>query len=340
MKKNKMVSAVAVGLMLTGQAWAGDITLRYAHWLPEQHPMAQYSIPEWTKSITEASGGSIKFEIYPAQQLGAAKDHYDMVRDGVADISWVNPGYQPGRFPVLGAVEIPFLIGKGTGANKAIDEWYSRYAEREMKDVKVCLTHLGTIPATLHSKSKIESPDNIKGLNIRTPNATVAGYIAEMGGANVQVSAPEARDALEKGSADAIFFPPGSFWLFNLDHVAKYHVDLPMYTQAANVIINKATYGKMSDEQKAVIDAHCTADWSERYSKPIMEFEQDGLERLRNDPDQIMVSVTEAQKNAWIDYSKPLHDNWSKNVSKRGYDADKVWDDLQTTLEKYSVSFE
>ncbi len=60
MKTNKMVSAFAVGLMFAGQSWAGDITLRYAHWLPEQHPMAQQSIPDWTKSITEASGGTIK----------------------------------------------------------------------------------------------------------------------------------------------------------------------------------------------------------------------------------------------------------------------------------------
>jgi TRAP-type C4-dicarboxylate transport system substrate-binding protein len=47
-------------------------------------------------------------KIYPASQLGAAPDHYDMARDGIADISFINPGYRPGRFPTLAAAELPF----------------------------------------------------------------------------------------------------------------------------------------------------------------------------------------------------------------------------------------
>ena len=48
--------------------------------------------------------------LFPAQQLGKAPDHYDMARDGIADLTWVNPGYQAGRFPIFAAGELPFLI--------------------------------------------------------------------------------------------------------------------------------------------------------------------------------------------------------------------------------------
>src|SRR6266852_7185774 len=50
-----------------------------------------------------------KYKVYPAQQLGKAFDHYDMARDGIADVTYVNPGYQPGRFPIIAAGELPFL---------------------------------------------------------------------------------------------------------------------------------------------------------------------------------------------------------------------------------------
>ena len=33
-----------------------------------------------------------------------------MARDGIADFTYVNPGYQPGRFPIIAAGELPFLV--------------------------------------------------------------------------------------------------------------------------------------------------------------------------------------------------------------------------------------
>jgi hypothetical protein len=40
-----------------------------------------------------------RLPVFPSEQLGKAFDHYDMARDGIADVTYVNPGYQPGRFP-------------------------------------------------------------------------------------------------------------------------------------------------------------------------------------------------------------------------------------------------
>ena len=64
------------------------------------------------RRVEKASGGTIKYKIFPAQQLGKAFDHYDMARDGIADVTYVNPGYQPGRFPIVAAGELPFLVGE------------------------------------------------------------------------------------------------------------------------------------------------------------------------------------------------------------------------------------
>jgi TRAP-type C4-dicarboxylate transport system substrate-binding protein len=53
--------------------------------------------------------------------------------------------------------------------------------------------------------------------------------VSLLGGTNVQVSAPEARDALDKGVADAITFPWGSIITFGIDKVTKFHTDLRLY---------------------------------------------------------------------------------------------------------------
>src|SRR6478609_1505020 len=89
-----VLPAALAPAVMGGAASAQDtpVTLRFSHWSPPQHPMSQIAVPDWVNAIEKASGGSIKIQVFPSQQLGKAIDHYDMARDGVADITWVNAG--------------------------------------------------------------------------------------------------------------------------------------------------------------------------------------------------------------------------------------------------------
>src|SRR5271167_3537248 len=115
---------------------AADQTVQFkiSHWVPPTHPV-QPALEAWARDVEQESGGTIKVTIFPAEQLGKAFDHYDMARDGIADMTYVNPGYQPGRFPVIAAGELPFLVSEARGGSQALDAWYRKYAAREMKDV-------------------------------------------------------------------------------------------------------------------------------------------------------------------------------------------------------------
>jgi len=217
---------IAFALALAaGSALAQDkpVELKFAHWLPAAHPLAKLGFEPWAKSVEAASKGSIKVTIYPAQQLGKAPNHYDMARDGIADITWVNPGYQAERFPIFGVGEQPFLFSNAAAGSKALDAWYRAYAAKEMKDIHFCFAHIHI--GTIHSKKPITDPAQIKGMKIRPSQGTMAQFVTLLGGTNVQVSAPESRDALEKGVADAITFPWHSIITFGIDKVVKYHTD-------------------------------------------------------------------------------------------------------------------
>src|ERR1039458_8770443 len=177
--------------------------LKLSHWVPPSHPL-QKALEEWGASIEKDSGGTIKYKVYPAQQLGKAFDHYDMARDDIADVTSLRLGYQPGRFPIFDAGNLPFMLSNAKGGSAALDAWYRKYAEREMKDVKFCFAFAHD-PGTFHSRTKkIMVPADIKGMKIRPAHATMASLVTELGGNNVQASAPEVRDIIEKGVADAV----------------------------------------------------------------------------------------------------------------------------------------
>src|SRR4051812_16499008 len=214
------IRALTLGAILAAgatAAFAQDKTfeLRLSHWVPPSHPL-QKALEDWGASIEKASNGTIKYKVYPSQQLGKAFDHYDMARDGIADVTYVSPGYQPGRFPIIDAGNLPFTMSNAKGGSQALDEWYRKYAGTEMKDVKFCLAFVHDY-GSFHSKTKkIVVPADIMGMKIRPAHATIATLVTSLGGTNVQSSAPEVRDIMEKGVADAVTFPWGSVVLFGI----------------------------------------------------------------------------------------------------------------------------
>ena len=67
-----------------------------------------------------------------------------------------------------------------------------------MKDVHVCFAFLND-PGTFHSRHRIVLPSDIKGDKVRPGNAGQGAMVTLLGGTNVQSSAPEAREVLERG---------------------------------------------------------------------------------------------------------------------------------------------
>ena len=196
------------------------VNLKVSLWVPPAHPLVP-ATQAWAADIEKASGGTIKIAVFPSEQLGKAFDHYDMARDGIADVTYVNPGYQPGRFPIAAAGQLPFVFADGKKGTLALNEWYHKYAPTEMKDTKLCFAFIHD-PGALHGKKKILVPGDLKGVKVRPAQSTIGEMVKMFGGTNVQASAPESRDAIERGVADEITFPWGSMFLFGIDKVVKY----------------------------------------------------------------------------------------------------------------------
>lgn len=325
------LAIAAASVVLTAQAQEKPVELRFGHWLPPTHSLSKTGFEPWAKSIEAASNGTIKVALYPAQQLGKAPDHYDMARDGIADMTWVSPGYQAGRFPIFAASELPFMSAKPGPGSAALDAWYRKYAPAEMKDVKFCFAHQHI--GTLHSKKPITEPSQIRGMKIRPANGTVAAFVTQLGGTNVSVSAPEARDALEKGVADAITFPWDSMISFGLDKAVKYHNDMRLYAANFAWVLNNSWYNKLSPSQKKVIDDHCSTAWSAKVGEAWGNAEDSGQAKLAKTPDHTIVKLTPAQLDVWRKAAEPLYVKWAEDVKRAGGNPDQILGELRREME-------
>lgn len=330
MRRIALALAVAGCAIAPAMAQDKQVNLKVSLWVPTAHPLYP-STKAWTESMEKASNGTIKATLFPAEQLGKAFDHYDMARDGIADVTYINPGYQPGRFPVIAVGQIPFTFadaGKGTAA---LDQWYRKYAPAEMKDTKFCFAFMHD-PGSLHSRKKVTVPGDIKGMKIRPSHSTTAELVTMLGGTNVQASAPEARDMLERGVADGIFFPWGSMFLFGVEKHIKYSIDAPLYTTMFTYNINRRTYDNMSAAQKKVIDDHCTTEWAVKFAEAWGKFEHDGIAKMKALPDHEVYKLTDAQLAEWRKTVEPLTQKWADGVKKAGVDPDVAMKELKDSI--------
>ncbi len=141
--------------------------LKLSHWVPPSHPL-QKALEDWGASVEKDSHGTIKSKVYPAQQLGKAFDHYDMARDGIADLTYKKvPASRPAADHRCRRAAIPHRQRQGrlAGARRLVSQ--IRRPRDEGREVHLAFVHDGSF----HSKSKkIVVPADIKGMVAkRTP---------------------------------------------------------------------------------------------------------------------------------------------------------------------------
>jgi TRAP-type C4-dicarboxylate transport system substrate-binding protein len=330
MKIGGLGAVVAALLLAAAPSVAQDktITLKMSTWVPPAH-LINPALVAWAADIEKESGGTIKATLFPAEQLGKAFDHYDMTRDGIADVAYANGGYQPGRFPIAAAAELPLMFANGKGGTAAFDEWYAPYAAKEMKDVHFCFAFV-LDPGSFHSRHKIVMPEDIKGDKVRPGGAGQGAMVTLLGGTNVQASAPEAREVLERGVANTIIFPWGSIVLFGIDKVVKYHMEEPLFSTGGAWVMNKGTYDRMSPAQRAVIDHHCTPEWAEKVVSPWADFEHAGHAKIAAEAGHEVYRLTPEQMAAWRSALTPLSERWAAKVDN----GNQVLADLKAALKR------
>ena len=311
---------------------AGAETFKMSHWVPPQHPFAK-SLGDWAKAIGKASNGTIKVSVFPAGQLGPASDHYDMAKDGIADATWVNPGFSPGRWPITSLAEMPLMIGDAMNGSIALTKWYRKYAAREMPEIHYCFTHTLLSNTIFSVKKAIRVPADFKGMRVRPSGQMQAQMIKAFGGTTVLMPYPKVREPLERGVIDATLGGPHGLIVFGGAKKVRYGMQAPLSNANWVIPINKKKYDGMSPTHRRIVDNHCTPEEALKIAKPATMFELAGWPKLKKAGVNIY-SLTDAEKAAWRKASEPLLATWKSQVNKRGFNADQIHRELIALLKE------
>lgn len=336
----KLTSLLLAGTIVTGSQIAGQAKeMQISTWVPPSHSINK-QLEEWGDEIEAETDGSLEVNIYPSSQLGAAPDHYDMARDGIAEMALVGPSYNAGRFPLWALNEIPFQFSNTTTGARAFHEWYAEYAEVEMPDVHLCFVTVHHPGALNFAKSGVHVPEDMKGLRMRPGGPTMAEWMTSLGANTVSAALPEVKELADRGVIDGVMLP-WDMVLFGIHEAMPYHIDEPFYVGSQAYLINKSFYDGLSETERAAIDGHCGPDTSEKFSTVWYEEQRKFRQQLIDDPEQEVYQLTPDERQLWMATAEPVAEKAYEDVSdKWDIDGAEAGQKLKEKLKEHGALVE
>ena len=320
-------------------AFAAEVTLRLHQFLPPQATIPVKAITPWAKKVEKESGGRIKVQQFPAMQLGGKpSDLYDQAKDGVVDIVWTVLGYTPGRFPKTEAFELPFMTGNAEAGSRAFQDFVQKYAMDEFKDVKLLAVHVHG-PGLFHSREPITKLEDLKGMKVRGGSRVINIMLQQLGAEPVGMPVPSVGEALSKGVISATTIPWEVVPAVKVQQIVKNHTqfsgDTGLYTQTFGFLMNQASYDKLPEDLKKVIDANSGMETAALFGRAMDEGDKAGLAATKAAGGNI-VTLDAEQTARWKRAASGTRAVWFKEVAGKGLDGPKLAAEAEALIQKYS----
>lgn len=333
--KRPFALAAAMAAFLSAGAHA-ETVWRFSNWVPPTHPVVTDIFQVWAQKVGAATEGRVKVQIIPA--LGAPPAHFDLIANGVADVTLIGPSYTPTRFPLVGIAELPFISNTSVASSMAIARLQERFFAKANEFAGVKLAGIWTHgPAHLFTISKpILSIEDFRGVKIRTAGG-ISDKVAALAGAT-PFFAPvnQTYDVLSKGVADGILFPAEGIPSFRLDGIIRHGtiIEGGIYQLTHAMIINPRKWDALSAADRAAVD-RLNGETLTRMSAAVWDrINGAGIDKMKKAGITIHTASPEMMAGLRQRYA-PLLDAWMREAAKKGVDGKAAWALVQATVEEF-----
>lgn len=318
-----------------------SVTLKFHTFMAPQSNVWLTMHKAWMDKVEKDSAGRIKFEAYPAMQLGGTPVQlYDQAKDGVVDVVWTLPGNTAGRFPRVEVFELPFMMSNAEATSKAYWEYVQTLAADEFKDTQVLALQVHG-PGVIHTVDKpVRSIADLRGLKVRAPTRQVNKLMAVLGATPVGMPLPSIPDALSKGTISGCVIPWEVVPSVKVQELTKYHAEFDpaggcLYTTTFVMCMNKAKYNALAPDLKKIIDANsgmATSAWlgkTQQGNDPIGR-------KSASDRGNTIFTVSASEAQEFRRKARPIEVEWVEDMNKRGFDGRKLLDGARALIEKHT----
>jgi len=312
MYKIKTVVSIAVTtVLLSTSALAKDIKVATSAGLNSlQYNTTKVFTDTANKEFTKA-GLDYQMKFFGAAQLGKDKDVQQKLKLGTIDIALLSSTLAT-TVPEMALFELPFLVSDRTQVTQIEKNvvWPYIAPAAEKKGYTIISFWENGFRNITNSTKPINTPADLAGLKIRTPNSSWRVKMFKNWGANpTPMSFSDVFIGLQTGVIDGQENPYTNIYSAKLNEVQQYlsvtnHVYTPAYLTAGN-----KSYKKLPDDVKAIIkqSSYIAQQWGYAEAVKLEDVLKDKLVAGG-------MKINIADHQSFVDASQPIYDDFIANV--------------------------
>lgn len=316
-----LISVIAFGT----NAMAATYTMRYVDQNPETGEAAQRGTLPLLKKIEEATNGEVAIETYFGETLMKAKDTWDGLKNGLADIGWMTMAYWPGKTPMSDAFGLPGLP-YATPPEYAGAMWkaYEKYPEMQQEYIKGGIRPIIFFSSEPYALCTIKKPvktlEDIKGLKIRVLGGAPTTQMKALGAVPLSIPMPDNYISLQKGVMDGAGFADEGISIWRFYEVLKYKTYAPLPVAYFTICMSEKQWKKLPAEVQEQIMSVCGYEGSQWYSEQYFSYFMTSLpETMEKNGFSMETYTLPAEERArWVEASQPAYDEYYEFTRKKG----------------------
>ena len=242
MKMRSLVLGIAAAVAAHAGLARAQTVLRFNLWVPPAHHTHAKMMLPWANEVAEATNGRVKVE-FTAASLGAPPRQFDLAAEGLADVTFGDHTYTPGRFIITKMVELPFTGDNAEALSVAFWRTYSPLpeGEKEHEGVKLLSMFTTGINSILTAKKKIDTVDALRGMKLRVPGEMSSRVLKELGAVPISAPATQVFELVSQGVVDGASFNIDAYKNFRLDRFMKLATIFPegLYNTSFFLVMNR-----------------------------------------------------------------------------------------------------
>ncbi len=249
-----------------------DVTvLRLAHGLDATHPVHK-GMEFMAQRVREKSGGRLRIDIYPSEQLGSERECVEQLQIGALAMTKVSSAALEGFVDKMRVLGLPYIFRDSEHYWKVLQGPIGNELLAAGENAPVLLKGLCFYDAgarSFYTKDKlINTPADLKGMKIRVQKSPMATQMVKvMGGSATQIDWGELYTSLQQGVVDGAENNPPSFRLSMHYEVCKYYI-LDEHARPPDVLlISTIIWQKLSPEFQRIVQE--SADESIEYQRKL-----------------------------------------------------------------------
>jgi TRAP-type C4-dicarboxylate transport system substrate-binding protein len=310
---------------------AASMTLTYANFPPAStFPCIQ--MERWVKEVEKRTNGQVKTNTFPGGTLLAAKNIFDGVISGTADIGNFAMSYQPGAFPVSEAVDLPLGFPNARVASLVLYDLIDKYKPKEFEKVKI-LTLFTCPPADFMTSKPVRTLNDLKGMELAVAG-TGADVVKSMGGIPIAMPQSERPEAIQKGVVKGVVSSLEVLKDMNYAAYCPFATDTNLFVVSFAVVMNRDKWNALPADVKKVMDDLRVeqAEWTGKY---VDDHVAEALSWSKQKYNHQVIQLPASDKAEIQKLMKPIIDGYVKKVSAQGLPGAEIVADVERLKKKY-----